>query len=249
MAFNINRYVPKKKRSLFEVWKIKQKWWSRKCKRKSSELDKQKKYEKKIHENLNEIINTDNSEEKKKNNIWLVIVIIYCLWLELNCEVSYVKQYPTLPMKSFACYTSSYCVAEGTWDNAHYPNTSKIVCDKATGQCVIETADILFNVLQRHDEEFYIRSWDKSFITADYQNSTYLFRLVLNLTTKEVTYTKYPVKEEIMPGCPTEESSFKLIDGYKWQMQMHKKDWEEIKVWQAPILKLLSPLFKPKESE
>nr|DAH54515.1 MAG TPA: hypothetical protein [Caudoviricetes sp.] len=248
MSFNVNRYTPKK-RSWIEVWKIKRKWWSRKCKRQYQELDKKKEYEEKQHENLNENISTDSSEEKKINKFWWVVVIIFCLLSELDREGSHVKHYPTLPMKSFSCYTSNYCVAEGTWDNAHYPNTSKIVCNKATGQCIIETADILFNVLSRSDEEFYIRSWNNSFITADYQNDTYLFRLILNRTTEEVTYTKYPVKKEIMPGWKAEESSFKLIDGYKWQMQMHKRDWEEMKVWQAPILKLLYPLLKPKEEE
>lgn len=251
MPFDVNRYQSKKKkRGLFDVWRIKRKWWSRRCRRKYKELDKQKEHEEKTHKNLDIKKDISNTEKiGKKNKTWLVIVVIFCFLLEVDREAGHIKDYPTLPMKSFECYSFNYCFAKGTWDNAHYPNTSEIVCNKGTGQCTIKSADILFNVLDRNDEEFYIRSWDKNFITADFNNNTYLFRLILNLNTKEVTYTKYPVKEEIMPGWKAEESSFKLIDGYKWQMQMNKRDWEEMKVWQAPILKLLYPFLKPKDAE
>ncbi len=73
MPFDVNRYQSKKKkRGLFDVWRIKRKWWSRKCRRKYKELDKQKEYEEKIHKNLEE-----NKETEVKLPCWLTNIISF----------------------------------------------------------------------------------------------------------------------------------------------------------------------------
>lgn len=223
MSSNVNESLSKKNRSLIEVWKIKQRWWLRRFKKTSS--------------------------VKKRNTFLLVFIIIFGLVLEIDREAGHIKDYPNLPPKSFHCYSSNYCTAEGSWDNAHYPNTSQIVCDRAKGQCIIKTVDILFNLLENTEEDFDIHSWDKNLITADCRVEAYLIRLTLNLTTEDVTYTKYPIKKEVMPGWETEESSFKLIDGYEWKIQMQDKDWKETKAWKVPILKILFSFLKPNEEQ
>ena len=75
MPFDVNKYQSKKKkRTLFDVWKIKQKWWSRKCKRKYGELDKHNECEEKRQEKLEE-----NKETEVTLPRWLTNIISFVL--------------------------------------------------------------------------------------------------------------------------------------------------------------------------
>ena len=184
----------------------------------------------------------------------VIFLVLFLLYLEIDRESGHIKNIPyfgttDVQYNDFIKEFGEIRI-NGSWGgDSHYPNYVDITCNIFDNTCTVEVADIKFDTLGLTKEYFNITKWDKNFIEAEYSNSVYLFKLVINRKTQELFRSKYPLdNKEILGSMPT-EYQVKLIGGIEAYQNTLDYKYKELSFINNPVLKTIDFVLKKFKKE
>ncbi|MCM1003578.1 MAG: hypothetical protein NC408_04480 [Candidatus Gastranaerophilales bacterium] len=205
MAFDINKYRPKKKRSFWRVLKLRFKLWKHKRRNKKTNI-------------------------KKFFGIMLLLFII--LIVELGREENYLK-YRILTVPFYFKVFDNSIIVEGNYLTKSFtkgetfsrPYITRIECNFQKGNCIEYNVQELLGAYIPSTSEYFITSFNKNKLEAKRETGLMLFTLSINFNTEEVLIHQEPLRAKTdyrFLDVGTANAVTKIVDDYTFRREFYK---------------------------